>query len=220
MSTPDTSATQQEAIAPVESSLEEKVIVAEQRFKDTQAAYTKGQQTIKALEAEKAKLLELVSASTQVTLTPDEQEALDALKYEDPEAWRNKLNSLEKKASVDARANLDNLTGEARKAAEYQFELSSRQQVLDTFNASAPIPITDELIDNEVPPRITKKLAEGKISFEEFLQEVSDYVNTGKVIKNETTSTQPNLGRVGGSTLPTDSKPEATLSKNYESDLY
>ena len=40
MSTPDTSATQQEAIAPVESSLEEKVIVAEQRFKDTQAAYT------------------------------------------------------------------------------------------------------------------------------------------------------------------------------------
>lgn len=220
MSNPENSATQQEPVAPVEVSLEEKLRIAEQRQKDTQAAYTKGQQAIKALEAEKNKLLELASSQTRVTLTPAEQEALDALKFDDPVEWRKQLNSLENKATLDARVNLTNLTGEAKKAAEQEFELSRRQQVLEEFNASAEVPITEELIGNEVPPRITKKLAEGTISFEEFLSEVHTYVTTGKVVKNDSTLDQPNLGNTGGSTTPKDSKPDVSLSKKYENDIY
>lgn len=224
MSNPETiSATQLEPTPPVdnvESTIEEKLATAEQRRKDTQAAYTKGQQTIKALEAEKAKLLELVTQQVKLSLTPEEQSQLDDLKYEDPEAWRVKVNNLEMKATSDARANLDHLTGEAKKAAESTFELSRRQQVLEEFNASAPQAITDELIANEVPPRITNKLARNEISFEEFLQEVSEYINTGKVVKNNEVLTQPNMGNLGGGVTPTDMKPEKTLSSSYKNDIY
>jgi hypothetical protein len=224
MSNPElNAATQQEPTAPVDStntSLEERLAIAEQRQKDTQAAYTKGQQTLKSLEAEKAKLLELVSQQVKVSLTTEEQESLDSLMYEDPKAWREQMNSLETKASSEARANLEQLTGEAKRAAESDFELSRRQQVLEDFNASAKVAITEELIANEVPPRITRKLAEGKITFDDFLQEVSDYVNTGKVIKNEETLNQPNLGKAGGSVAPKDSKPDVSLSSSYANDIY
>ncbi len=225
MSNPEQPATQSEPIAPADSekqlpTLEEQLAIAEQRRKDTQAGYTKGQQAIKALEAEKAELLKQLQATTQVTISTEEQESLDSLKYENPEAWRERINSLEKEARSKSRANLDELTGKAREAAEQSFELERRQQVLKEFNDSAKVAITEELIASEVPPRITNKLANGTVTFEEFLSEVSDYVNSGKVIGNPETLNQPDMGTLGGGKTPTDMKPEASLSTNYAKDLY
>ena len=223
MSNPEKSATQQESKAPAEKqdlSPEEKLEVAEQRRKDTQAGYTKGQQTIKAQEAEIAELRKQIEARTTVSISAEEQASLDALKYEDPDAWRIQIDALEKKTKGESRANLEELTGEARKAAEQTFELDRRQQVLTDFNASAEIAITDEVIANDVPPRITNKLVEGKITFEEMLAEISTYLATGKVTKNEKTLEQPNLGKMGGGVTPDGTKAEASAAEKYSKDVY
>lgn len=218
-------ATQSEPTAPADSekpqpTLEEQLATAEQRRKDTQSSFTKGQQAIKALEAEKAELLIQLQNVTKVSLTTEEQESLDSLKYEDPDAWRIELNRLEKKAKSESSANLEELTGKARGAAELKFELDRRQQVLNEFNESAELPITAEVIANDVPPRITSKLEKGEISFEEFLSAVDTYRKTGKVVKNEKTLEQPDMNQLGGGKTPTDMKPEGSLSDNYSKDLY
>lgn len=225
MSNPDTkAATQQppatDVVDGANSTPEQLAEIAEKRRKDTQAAYTKSQQALKALEAENAELMKQLQKVSQVSLTAEEQESLDSLKYNDPEAWRKQLNALELKATNEARANIEGLTGPAKAAAELQFELERRQQVLEEFNASAPVKITEELISDEVPPRITKKLAEGKITFEEFLQEVADYVATGKVVKNDSTLDQPNLGNLGGGVKPSDTKPKDGIVQAYKKVIY
>lgn len=222
MSNPVNSATQQESKTPadVEPSIEDKLATAEQRRKDTQAGYTKGQQTIKAQEAEIATLKEQIAARTTVSISTEEQASLDALKYEDPDAWRKQMNALEIKTKGESRANLEELTGEARKAAEHTFELDRRQQVLKEHNESAEVAITDEVIANDVPPRITNKLVEGKITFEEYLENISTYLATGKVVKNEETLEQPNMSGMGGGVTPDGTKAEASAASKYANDLY
>ncbi len=221
MSTPETSATpddsQKQAVTPT---LEEKLAISEKRRKDTQAGYTKGQQSLKSLEAENNKLKELIGKQVTVNLSTEEQDKLDTLKFEDPAAWRTQLNKLEEEASIKSRANLNELTGEAKLAAEQTFELDRRQTVLKAFNDSAKVVITEELITNEVPPRITKKLESGKTTWEEFLTEVETYVTTNKIVKNDEVLGQPNMGNLGGSGTPQDMKPEDSLSASYKKDLY
>ena len=217
------SATQQEPPAQVEKpepTTEEKLETAEQRRKDTQSAFTKGQQALKAKEAENAKLLEQISILSKVEVSAEDQKRLDELKFDNPDEWRKEVNSLEDKAKKEHAAKIAELTGTAREEAEVQFELERRQQVLTDFNESSETAITPELIANEVPPRITKKLEEGTITFEEFLNEVSVYVGTGKAVKNSDTLGQPNLGNLGGGHTPKDMKPEGSLSNNYASDIY
>lgn len=219
MGTPEeTSATTEQPSST--DSLENKLSVAEQRQKDTQASYTKGQQRIKALEAENAKYREQLESSYKVTISDEVQEELESLKYEDPDAWRVKINSLERDAKMKQKETLDSLTSEARQAAESQFEVDRRQQVLEQFNDSNGFEVTDELLANEVPPRIMKKLEAGEVTFEDFLNEVKDYVTTGKAVANPQTLNQPSLGKSGGTAIPTEAKPEISLASSYEKDLY
>ena len=225
MSNPENAATQSTTTGSTDSknetpNWEDQAKKSDQRYRDTQSAFTKGQQSIKSLEAENAELLKQLGNATQVTISEADQTELDALKYEDPEAWRRKLNSLETSAKQEASANLGELTGKAREAAGQKFELDRRQQVLQTFNESAETEITEELIQNDVPPRITNKLANGEISFEEFLTQVTEYVGKGKVVGNPATTNQPNMGNLGGGNTPTNMKPEKTLSDSYSGDLY
>jgi len=193
---------------------------AEKRRRDAQATYTKQQQSIKALEAEKAKLLEQLAGKAQPELTLEQQEELDTLKYEDPDAWRRKMNQIEYEATSRYNESIANLTGEAKAAAEQQFELERRQQVLSEFNDSHEIAITDELIANDVPPRITKKLEDGKISFEDFLEEVATYVAKPKTVQNEKTLKQPNLSNISGGKTPDTSRADANISSSYASTIF
>ena len=215
--TPDNQTGQSEEQTP---SVEELLEIERKRRKDTQSAYTKGQQTLKALEAENAKLLELLSSQSQVAIPKEDQERLDNLMYEDPKAWRQELTELENKAISETRAKIASLTGEAKGAAEQQFELERRQQVLEEFNASSDVQITEALIADEVPPRITRKLAEGKITFEDFLQEVATYVSKGKIIKNDDIVGHPSLSDLGGGNTPSGAEAEKSIASQYKNDTY
>ncbi len=193
---------------------------AEKRRRDTQQAFTRSQQAIKAQEAANAKLLEQIEAANQIVFTEDEKKELEELKYADPDAWRRKLNSLELEKRTQQKASLEELTGSARKAAELQFELDRRSQVLAEFNETLEKPITDEIIASEIPPRITAKLEKGQVSFEAFLLEVAEYLKTPKAIKNESTLAQPNLGNLGGGSTPSNYKAEDSLHDSYAKTIF
>ena len=183
----------------------------EKRFKDTQAAFTRSQQALREKEAK----LEALEKLTQPKLELDEatKTELDTLKYENPDAWRTKVNNLEREAMQKHQETLN----EAGRLAVQQSELERRSQVLDEFNRSHPdVQLTDEVIQYDVPPRITKKLENGEVSFEDFLEEAKNYLVSPKVIGDgNQTLNQPNLNKVGGDDKPSDSAIKGDIVKDY-----
>jgi hypothetical protein len=182
----------------------------EKRFKDTQGAYTKSQQELKATMAKMEALEKLVQP--KIELDPEQSRQLDDLKYSDPDAWRDKINSLEKEASQKQREVLDS----ASKQAAMEAEMDRRLHVLDEFNRANGLNISDETIQYDVPPRITKKLENGEVTFEEFLVDVKTYLETPKKIGDSNkTLEQPSLGKVGGNASPTKDAQEKDLVQTY-----
>ena len=189
----------------------------EKRFKDTQAAFTKSQQALREKEAR----LKALEKLTQPSLELDEatKTELDTLKYEDPDAWRKKVNQLE----FEATKKYQETVNEAGRLAAQQAELDRRSQVLAEFNKSHPdIAITDDVIQYDVPPRITKQLEDGKVTFEAFLDNVANYLNAPKVIGdgNAPQESQPNLSTVGGDSNPSEAAVKGDIIEQYKNTAF
>lgn len=189
---------------------------AERRRRDTQSAYSKKAQENKSLEAENEKLKSLLAEKTTVSLSNEEKEELDELKYSDPEAWRRKMNDLEAKAGEDLQNTLGEISTEAGKSAE----LVQRQQLLDAYNEAHPgAELTDEVIKNDIPPRITNKLANGEITFKQFLDEVTVY-RSGFKVGQEEVDNPTNLGEVGGGSEAQDDAVNGDIIQSYAEEIF
>ena len=198
------------------SSESQQQIDFEKRYKDTQAAYTKSQQELKAVKA-KVDVLEKLT-TPQIQIDAEAQKELDDLKYSDPDAWRTKMNNLE----LDARSKHQNLISAAEQQAAIQAEMDRRTQVLNEYNRSHPgFEITDEVIQLDVPTRITKKLESGELSFDDFLGEVKEFLYSPKKVgTNNKTLGQPNLGNLGGGDTPSDTSISKDIVANYKNIAY
>jgi len=173
----------------------------EKRRRDTESALSKTRNQLKTEEALREALEKRGAATVKATVPPEEAEALELLKFEDPEAWRVRMNTLEQQATAEYQEELNSMTSEASQKAE----LARRAQVLEQFNMEhSDAPITDEALINDIPPRISKKLEDGKVTFDEFLQEAYKFLVTPKTIKSQKAEKQPNLGGIGGGDRPTD----------------
>lgn len=188
----------------------------EKRFKDTQSAYTKSQQELKAAKAK----LEALEKLSQPTIQIDEatQQELDDLKYSDPDAWRVKMNTLEQ----DAKVKHENLLEEVATQASTQVELERRANLLEQYNISHPnMPITDELIRLDVPNRITTKLEKGEISFDDFIVEVHNFLYTPKKVGDgNKVLNQPNLNTFGGGSTPQKAAVSKDIVASYKNEIY
>ena len=183
---------------------------SEKRRKDTQAAFTKSQQALKAREAE---LQVLKTAGPAIT--PEVAKELDDLKFKDPDAWKSRLDKIQNEHNASIAAKTKELTDQVVN----QSELERRASVLAEFNAANPsLVITDEVIQYDIPPRITKELAEGKVSFEDFLVKVKEYLSTPKKVKADGVEQQPNLSKEGGGSTPTVDSGKVTTS--YEKEIF
>lgn len=198
------------------SSESQQQIDFEKRYKDTQAAYTKSQQELKAVKA-KVDVLEKLT-TPQIQIDAEAQKELDDLKYSDPDAWRAKMNNLE----LDARSKHQNLISTAEQQAAIQAEMDRRTQVLNEYNSSHPgFEITDEVIQLDVPTRITKKLESGELSFDDFLGEVKEFLYAPKKVgTTNKTLGQPNLGNLGGGDTPSDTSISKDIVANYKNIAY
>jgi len=172
----------------------------ERRRRDTESALGKTRSQLKAQETIATKLTQKVVGSSKLALTSDQKEELDDLKYSDPEAWHKKLVELETSASTTLNEEISTWNTEASQQAE----IEARQSTLNEFNLTHSTQITDEVIINDVPPRITKKLESGKITFSQYLDEVHTYITKPKKVGGTPAKDTPNLGNSGGGSSPTD----------------
>lgn len=209
-------------IFPTDVELTEEIkfaATAEKRRRDTQAEFTKVNKSKLALEAENALLKETLLKQS-IVFSPEEVEELEDLKLEDPEKWRQRLNELEQKTIQERQTKINSVSTEVKTQAEKNFEVSMQGKVLEEFNKFHGIGLTEELLADEVPNRITKKLVEGKVSYEEYLEESFTYLKTNKAIKEESVMGDPNLNRVSGGKEPGKFDAEPSLREAYSKDLY
>ena len=187
----------------------------EKRFKDTQGAFKSQQELV----VTKAKLEALEKLTTpKVELDEAAKTELEDLKFSNPDAWRTKMNKLEKEAQTQHNATLS----EAGRIAANQAELDDRTQVFADFQANNPdLTISDDTIKYDIPPRLTNKLETGTIDFGQYLEEVKTYLTSGKIIGDgNKTLNQPNLANVGGDNNPTKSAVDKDIVKNYQDMVY
>jgi len=78
--------------------------------------------------------------------------------------------------------------------------------------------LSDEVIENDIPPRITKKLEQGKIGFAEFLEECRVYLVKGKVVdKGEEPPAVTDISKNPGSS----SQPSGRRTRSdYEAEIF
>lgn len=194
-------------------------VIAEKRRRDTQGEFTKVNQSKLALEAENLKLKEEL-LKTKISFTPEQVEELEDLKIENPEKWRSKLNEYETSHLEAQKEKIENLSTQVKTEAAKNFEVLTREQVLNDFNAENKVGLTEQLLADEIPLRITKKLNEGKVTFEEFLEESLVYLKTNKAIKEEPVMDNPNLNSVSGGREPGKIDLEVPLGEAYKNDIY
>lgn len=216
MGTPESSATlvnesvephDQEEVADSEKTQEQ--IDWEKRFKDTQAAYTKSRQEIAELRAKLT--VSGVGDKPSLVIPEERREELEELKYSDPDKWRTELSKIEQEAETKFNDTVRQMS-----------ELERRQLVFQEFQAShTDVTLNDKVIEDYVPPRITKKLESGEITFEEFLQESYDFLKAPKVIGDGNVSPEaPNLSKVGGGAVPSDSAAAKLVVDSYKNEIY
>lgn len=134
---------------------------AEIRRRDTQGAYTKNQQTLKALQAENEKLASSWESDAVANLSSTEQASLEELKVQDPDTWRSEIARLEEEKRGKFKERRTAISEEASQTTE----LERRGLQLEQFNKDNPeIELTDEVIENDIPPRITRKLEKAKFN--------------------------------------------------------
>lgn len=191
--------------------------MAEKRRRDTQSALTKEQLKTKAIATERDKFRSRLEDRVQLNLSVEEAEELEDLKQSDQDAWRAKINEHETKAKNQLKQELDEdsaLSGE-------NAELERRTALLEEFNKANPaIALNDEVFENDIPPRISKKLANGEVSFEEFLVEAKEFLSKGKVTSRKAEDVEPNLNDVGGGGNVTDTEIKQDIVKSYKNEIY
>lgn len=187
----------------------------EKRRRDTQASYTRSQQDLKKTQLLSQKMAETLESELVKVLPVDQAATLEELKHQDPDAWRQKLTELETARKQQIQEQLQAIEQEAGNKSE----LEVRIEQLQAFQEANPdIQITDEVIENDIPPRITKKLETGKISFGEFLEECRKYLTAGKVIdKGAVPPDIPDISKQPGSSAMPSGKPGKTA---YDKEIY
>lgn len=191
--------------------LKQQAETAEKRRKDTLADFTRRSQENKALKAEIEMLKE--KAQFGVQSTPE----LDQLMYDDPHEWRRRMNELENAQ----RAEFDKALEEKKATLSKQDVAAQRAQILAEFNERHPdVKITDEVIAQDIPPRILKNLDNGK-SFEDVLMDIYNYLKTPKTFGDgQETLNQPNLGKLAGGPVPSDAATAKDIAQSYYDEIY
>lgn len=179
----------------------------EKRRRDTEGAYTKATQRANKAEAMVSTLKKQVSPATQFTEAQNDE--LDELKESDPDLWHRTLQRFE----TEAQTALDEEVAESALEAEAEGIVKFRVDTLNEFNQEHEgAELTEEQLDNDIPPRLSKQLESGKLPFKDFLYQAHAYINSSKKVASGNTKVEPNLGKMPGK----DGKAIVTEAVDYE----
>lgn len=193
-------------------------VTAERRVRDTQGAFTKAQQLAKKNEAI-AEGLQNRLLNSEVALTKEQKFELNDLRKTDPDAWREKINEYEAAAKARVQAELE----EIRTESSTKGELEIRKEQMAIFSKETGIKLTDEIVQNDLPPRYLKELEAGKVTFEEFLTNAGEFLKAEKTILGAGESTEDdtkNLGRIAGGQEPSEQAQRGDFVETYEDTIF
>ena len=189
----------------------------EKRRRDTESALGTSRHHLKTEQGIRQKLEQRVTDKVQINLSTDQAEILETLRTDDPEEWRKQMNELESEARTQLTSDL---SADADSVSQTT-EQDRRDAVLKAFNEEHPdAPLTDDMLEGDIPPRIVQKLAKGEITFEAFLQESHDFVTAGTVIGSETPAKNPGLGKAGGGSEPSEEAQEKKEVSDYSTTVF
>lgn len=148
------------------------------KARDTQSAYTKTRQELAEAKAAEETLKSFALNATPLRLSEEQVSELEELKLDDPDAWRTKLNQYEAEAKQKRETKIaDSIKAKSAEAIE-----QTRMEQLKEFSSTTGLVLTDDIIKNDIPPRLTNKLKNNEIDFGEFLTEVGKFLGAEKVI--------------------------------------
>ncbi len=185
------------------------LVLTEKKFRDTQSGYTKSRQEVAELRAQNEALMAQVGSTN---ISPADAQTLETLKYEDPDKYFVERTRMETEARQRGQQQVQTTLDTAKKTAQeayMQDELVRRNKVLADFTSNTGFNLTEDIINNDVPPRIQEKLKNG-MEFGAWLYEVKTYLDMPKVIENETITNVTDIGK-GGSASEADT---AAYNKN------
>lgn len=153
--------------------------------RETQASYTKARQDLTATQAEKDFLL--VETQKGLNLSAIQNEELEKLKFNDPDRWKDTVTKLESQAKSDFDKTITDGLGHARSEASKNYELSRREEILKDFSLANPdFNLTDEVVREQLPPRLVNQLANGELAFGDFLTKAQIFITSPKKTDTKT----------------------------------
>lgn len=207
-----------ESVESLKAKLEQaqkEALTAEERRRNTQSSYTKGQQRIKALEAEIAVLREEAQKAASLSASTD-QTLIDLEGNHD--AWYMQRQKLES----EHLQKIQNRIQEASVKASQEEILAQRMQYLQDFNTANPdAGLTDEFLTMDIPHRLRLEL-EQTGDFETFINKAYEWKKSGKVIGSASVApvNQPNLGNIGGAHAPDDKSKADDLVARFKDMIF
>ena len=194
-------------------------VTSERRYRDTQGAYTRSQQEVKKQAAMADALEEHILTHSETPLTADQRDELADLKLNDPEAWREKLNTYEQ----TGKATIGESLAKIRAESSAKGELEIRTEQMAAWSDQTGIVLTDDVVENDIPPRLKRELESGALSFDDFLVKAGEYLSATKVIQGATDTEDPgikSLGTVAGGSEPSNEANEGDFAAGYEKTVF
>lgn len=191
---------------------------AEIRRRDTQAEFTKTTQKLKATQQFADTITKELETAIVSSASAMEQARLAELKASNPDKWLEELRVLETQAKGKAAERINT----ARANTEAMTETERRASVLDEFHKANPgIEINDDVIANDIPPRLTKQLADGKITFEDFLAQSAKILKGEAAIKKgDAAPNLPDMSKVAGGSDADSASRSRQSDNDYAKEVY
>lgn len=173
------------------------------RRRDTQSSLSQSKAEAARLKAENDQLATSWEADLLDTMTADEQSRLEELKHQDPDKWHAELTALKDSKKTTFQARRQEISTKATQVSE----TASRQEILAAYEEKYPGVLTDDHLNNDVPPRLVRQLEEGAVTYKQFLDNCVKYLTSNKaILQPDTPPKVPDLSGEPGSGSPS---PEA-----------
>lgn len=190
----------------------------EKRRRDTFSSYSKTKQENSTLKAENLALAEQWETDYMENAPLAKQAELAELKASDPDAYIEEIEKLK----GEARTKFAERKGQVASKVREETELERRTRLVNEHNEANPdFQLNDDVIENDLPPRLTNQLKDGSITFDEFVAKAAAFLGKGKVIaKGEEAINVPDLGKSGGTSTPSDQAIDSDISESYKNTVF
>lgn len=190
------------------------------RYKNTQSAYTRAQQEYKKVSKVNEKLVDHLSDTVTLHISPEKRAELNDLKHSDPDKWREKLDEHER----EAREVLQGKLSEYEQEGEQLSELDIRKAKLESFNETTGLELNDQVIEDELPASYTKQLEKGDITFDQFLEKAQKFLTKGKKVagsgEGDTKDNEKDFGKISGGSTPEDAATKGDVVESYKKTIF